>query len=160
MRTVLDSLYRLSGLAGAVMLFLILSMVIAQMIARWIEVPVTGLTEIAGYCMAATSFFGLGYAFSKDAHIRVNLIIGMKGTENRPAEIICTLAGTIIAAALAFYAIKATIVSYRFHEISQGQDAMSTWIPQISMSIGTLILLIALLDRLLGLFSKPDAEGS
>ena len=60
MRMVLDSLYRLSGLAGAVMLCLILLMVIAQMIARWIEVPVTGLTAIAGYCMAATSFFGLG----------------------------------------------------------------------------------------------------
>ena len=78
---------------------------------------------------------------------------------NRPAEIICTLIGTIIAAALAFYAIKTTILSNRFHDISQGQDAMPTWIPQIAMSVGTLILLIALVDRLLCLFSKRDAEG-
>lgn len=160
MRTTLDSLYRLSGLAGAVMLFLILLMVVAQMMARWIEVPVTGLTEIAGYCMAATSFFGLGYAFSKEAHIRVNLIIGVKGSKNRPAEIISTLVATVIATALAFYSVKTTVLSYRLHDISQGQDAMPTWIPQIAMSVGTLILLIALVDRLLCLFGKRDAEGS
>ncbi len=160
MRTTLDSLYRLSGLAGAVMLFLILLMVVAQMMARWIEVPVTGLTEIAGYCMAATSFFGLGYAFSKEAHIRVNLVIGVKGSKSRPAEIISTLVATVIATALAFYSVKTTVLSYRLHDISQGQDAMPTWIPQIAMSVGTLILLIALVDRLLCLFGKRDAEGS
>ncbi len=160
MRNALDSLYRLSGLAGAVMLFLILLMVVAQMIARWIEVPVTGLTSIAGYCMAATSFFGLGYAFSKESHIRVNLIVGSKGSANRPAEIVSTMVGTIIAAALAFYAVKTTVTSYRFHDISQGQDAMLTWIPQIPMSIGTLILVVALVDRLLGLFGQRDVEGS
>ena len=160
MRNALDSLYRLAGLAGAVMLFLILIMVVAQMIARWIEVPVTGLTEIAGYCMAATSFFGLGYAFSKESHIRVNLIVGSKGSTSRLAEIVSTSVGTIIAAALAFYAVKTTVLSHRFHEISQGQDAILTWIPQVAMSVGTLVLVIALMDRLLGLFGDRDVEGS
>ena len=160
MRNALDSLYRLAGLAGAVMLFLILIMVVAQMIARWIEVPVTGLTEIAGYCMAATSFFGLGYAFSKESHIRVNLIVGSKGSTSRLAEIVSTSVGTIIAAALAYYAVKTTVLSHRFHEISQGQDAILTWIPQVAMSVGTLVLVIALMDRLLGLFGDRDVEGS
>ena len=159
MRKALDSLYYLSGLTGAVMLFLILLMVIAQMIARWIEVPVTGLTEIAGYFMAATSFFGLGYALSKGAHIRVNLIIGMKGSKNRPAEIICAVVGTIITAALAFFAVKTTVLSYSFHDISQGQDAVPAWIPQIAMSAGAFIMLIAMVDHLLCLIGRRDAEG-
>ena len=159
MRKTLDSLYQLSGFAGATMLFLILLMVVAQMIARWIEVPVTGLTEIAGYCMGATSFFGLGYALSKNSHIRVNLIVGQKGEENRIADILCTLVGTVLAAALAYFAIKATVLSYRFNEISQGQDAMPTWIPQIAMSIGTVVLLIALIDRLAGLVISTDTES-
>ena len=157
-RKALDSLYRLSGLAGAVMLFSILIMVIAQMIARWIEVPVTGLTEIAGYCMAATSFFGLGYALSEGAHIRVNLIVGTQGSENLPAEIICTLVGIVLAAALVFYAVKTTFLSYRFQEISQGQDQILTWIPQLAMSMGSLILLIALIDRLFSLRVSPKPE--
>ncbi len=151
MRKVLDTLYRASGLAGALMLLSILIMVVAQMIARWIEVPVTGLTEIAGYCMAATSFFGLGYAFSRNAHIRVKLIVGQAGTGNRFPEIFCTSIATCIAGALAFFATKATVLSYRFSEVSQGQDAIQTWIPQTVMSIGSAVLCIALLDRLVGL---------
>ena len=150
-RTFLDKLYRLSGLAAAVSLVVILFLVVAQMIARWLELPVTGLTEIAGYCMGAASFLGLGYAFSKDSHIRVNLIISHLGSEQRTAEIICTSISLLIATGVAIFAVKTTVLSYRFNEISQGQDAVAIWIPQIAMSIGSIIFLIALLDRIVGL---------
>ncbi len=159
MRRALDTLYQASGLAGAFMLLSMLIMVIAQMIARWIEVPVTGLTEIAGYCMAATSFFGLGYAFSKNAHIRVNLIVGQAKSGQRLPEIVSSFTATVIAAALAFFAIKTTVLSFQFNEISQGQDAIPTWIPQIAMSVGSVILLVALVDRLHGqMFKGGDAN--
>lgn len=161
-RRLLDRLYQLSGLTGAVMLVLILLMVITQMIARWIEVPVTGLTEIAGYFMAATSFFGLGYALSREAHIRVNLIIGPPGSGGRFPEIVCTAIGTVLAGAFAWYAVKTTVLSYRFAEVSQGQDEVPTWIPQLAMSVGTLVFLVAMLDRLVGLaagWSKHPDPG-
>ena len=52
--------------------------------------------------------------------------------------------------------------SYLFGEISQGQDAMPVWMPQTVMSIGTIILLIALLDRLVGLLFQNigDTPGN
>lgn len=147
-RRSLETLYRGSGFAGSVMLLAMLFMVIAQMIARWIEVPVTGLTEIAGYCMAATSFFGLGYAFSRQAHIRVNLIIGQSNGDGSFAEVFCTSIAVVIAGALAWFAVKTTVLSYLFEEVSQGQDAIHTWAPQVVMSFGSLVLLIAVVDRL------------
>lgn len=160
MRTTLDTLYKLSGLAGGFMLLAMLLMVVVQMIARWVEVPVTGLTEIAGYCMAATSFFGLGYAFSTNTHIRVNLIVGQAESARGVSEILCSLAATIIAAAFVYFAVRTTVISFRFGEISQGQDAIPVWIPQTVMCIGTIILLIALLDRLTGLLSENGSDSS
>jgi len=156
MRRFLDGLYRASGFAGALMLLGILFMVITQMIARWVEVPITGLTEIAGYCMAATSFFGLGYAFSRNAHVRVSLIVGQGDTGHRLPEIICTSIAAVIAGVFAFFAIKATILSYQFNEVSQGQDAIQTWIPQTAMSVGSVVLLIAIADRLVGVVRPTD----
>ena len=150
-------MYRLSGLIGASMLVAMLAMVVAQMIARWLEISVTGLTEIAGYLMGATSFFGLGYALSEGAHVRVGLIVGTGEHRSRIAEIICTSMAAIIAAALAFFAIRTTVLSYQFQEISQGQDEIATWIPQTTMCIGTVVLVIALLDRLVSLLTAGSS---
>ena len=156
MRSFLDGLYRLSGLAAAVSLLVMLFLVIAQMIARWVEVPVTGLPEIAGYCMGVTSFLGLGYALHNDSHIRVNLIISHMGSEQRAAEIVCTGIALLIATGVAIFAIKTTVLSYRFNEISQGQDAVAIWIPQLAMSIGSIIFLVALVDRIAGLIVNDE----
>jgi len=161
MRIALDRLYRISGAIAAAFLVVMLLLVIAQMIARWLETPVTGLTELAGYCMGATSFFGLSYAFRKQSHIRVTLVIGAMGSERRLAEIICTSIAMIISIALAAYAVKATVLSRQFVEVSQGQDAVPIWIPQIAMAVGTIMLAVSLVDTLLGLvFVKFDAAIS
>jgi len=57
-------------------------------------------------------------------------------------------AGTAVAATLAFYAVRMVLQSHEFEEISQGVDATPLWIPQLSMAIGSVVLLIALLDDL------------
>ena len=66
-----------------------------------------------------------------------------------------------ISIALATYAVKATVLSRQFVEVSQGQDAVPTWIPQIAMAVGTIMLAVALADTLFGLvFDKFDAAVS
>jgi TRAP-type C4-dicarboxylate transport system permease small subunit len=47
---------------------------------------------------------------------------------------------------LAWYAVRLAWQSHEFEEISQGIDATPLWIPQLSMAIGSVILLIAVLD--------------
>ncbi len=158
MRKVLDRLYQLSGAIAAFFLFCILLMIVIQMVARWSGIVVAGLTDIAGYCMAATSFFGLGYAMSRNSHIRVELVLSGMTSDRRLAEIICTGVSAMIAAAFAGFAIKANYISFVLGEKSQGQDAIAVWIPQLAMSIGTLVLLIALLDRLYGCIRSPGYD--
>jgi len=54
----------------------------------------------------------------------------------------------ILGTAFAFYSAKLAFQSWDFNDISTGNDATPLWIPQLSMAIGTVILLIALVDEL------------
>lgn len=157
MRAAVDILYRVSGGGAALSLLALLVLVVVQMVARWTGQTVTGLTELAGYCMGATSFLALGYALSRGAHIRVEIVIAGMGRDRWRAEILAVAIALPIAAIFAYFAIKANFVSWQLGERSQGQDAVLIWIPQLVMSFGTIVLLIALIDRLIGLIRGGDA---
>ena len=149
LRTAVDQLYRLCGaLAGACLLAL-LTVIVIQMAARWLGFPFPGSTDYAGYLMAAASFFALGYALGHGAHIRVNLLLSKLGRFRRIGEIWCLLVGSALAVYFAWFAVKANYLSWRLNDISQGQDATPLWIPQLTMSAGTVVLAIAMLDHLL-----------
>ncbi len=148
LRRGLDGLYRLCGGLAAIFLVLILSTIVAQMAARWFGTVFPGSTDYAGYFMAAASFFAMAYALNHGAHIRVTLFLGKLGRHRRWGEIWCFGMGGALAAYFAFYAIKAAYWSYKLNDISQGQDALPIWIPQIPMAIGTTVLAIALFDHL------------
>lgn len=145
---VLDGLYLLGGIAGALFLIAILVIIVMNMGARWFLIPFPGSTDYAGYCMAASSCFTLAYALNKGAHIRVNLILSRLGSWRRFGEIWCYGVAAVMALVFARYAIKTNIWSEKLNEISQGQDKMQIWIPQLSMSIGAVLLAIALVDHL------------
>jgi hypothetical protein len=62
-------------------------------------------------------------------------------------EIWCFGIAAYLATYFARYAIKGTMESVRWNDISQGQDATPLWIPQIAMCIGTVLLAIAVWDN-------------
>lgn len=148
---VLDGIYLTSGILGGLFLIAILTIIVMNMGARWFLIPFPGSTDYAGYCMAASSFFALAYALNRGAHIRVNLVLGRLGRFRRYGEIWCYGAAAAMALVFARYAVKANIWSEKLHEISQGQDKMLIWIPQLSMSIGAVLLAVALVDHLVRL---------
>lgn len=143
----LDGLYTLGGVISALFLLAMLGIIVAQMVARWSGVAFPGSTNYAGYCMAAASFFALAYALNAGAHIRVNLMLTALGRHRRYGEIWCFGIAALLATYFARYAIKGTMESVKWNDISQGQDAMPLWIPQISMCIGTVLLAIAVWDN-------------
>ncbi len=148
MRVFLDSVYRFSGLASALALCAILVLVTAQMVARWLGLIFTGGANYAGYAMATTSFLALAYTFNHNAHIRVSLFVTRSGRWRRAMEIWCYTLASLAACFLAWYAIKATLLSHRINDISQGQDATPLWIPQTFMAMGAVIFAVAVVDNL------------
>lgn len=152
LRPFLDKLYLTSGITASLFLILILLLIVSQMVARWTGSVLTGAPDFTGYAMAASSFLALPYALNRGNHIRVNLLLNVLGRFRKYGEIWCFGVGSYLAVFFAYYAIKSTRESWKFNDISQGQDAWPIWIPQVFMCIGTVIFAIAFIDHLVALF--------
>ncbi|KIN62600.1 Tripartite ATP-independent periplasmic transporter, DctQ component [Sulfitobacter noctilucicola] len=157
LRRFLDFLYSAAGVLAALCLIAILSLIVIQMIARWTGEVFPGAPDYAGYAMAAASFFAFANALSRGAHIRVSILLNaVSPGPKRLLEIWCFGLGAAIAWYFTYYAYNFVYYSWRFNEISQGQDATMMWIPQSVMVVGGSLLAIALTDNLLHVLTTGD----
>lgn len=147
----LDGLYLGGGVLASLFLIAILLLIVAQMVARWTGQVLSGAPDYAGYCMAAASFLAFAHALNRGAHIRVSLVLNALKRSRYWLELWCFAMGALASSYLAWYAVKATSWSHKFHDISQGQDATPLWIPQMGMSIGAVLLAICFWDNLIRL---------
>lgn len=150
MRRALDALYTGCGALAALFLVAIAVLVLTSIVTRLLGMSIPGLASYAGYCMAASSFLALAYTFKKGGHIRVSILLQhLEGTKRRLAELWCLGVGFLLTAWFAWYSVKTVRVSLQINDISPGPDATPLWIPQIAMALGTTVLAVALLDRLI-----------
>jgi len=156
LRRVLDFLYLVGGVIAAFFLVAILVIIVLQMLARWTGQVFPGATDYAGYCMASASFFAFAYALNHGAHIRVSLLLTALGKWRRWGEFWCFGIGAITTTYLARYAIRGDFWSWKLNDISQGLDKTPIWIPQLSMSVGSVLLAICFWDHLIRLIFTGD----
>ena len=157
LRKGLDFIYLAAGVLAALCHIAILSLIVIQMLARWTGEVFPGAPEYAGYAMAAASFLAFANALNKGAHIRVSILLNALGPKAKwLMEIWCFAIGTAIAWYFVYYCQKFVYWSWKFKDISQGQDKTLLWMPQSLMLIGAVILAIALTDHLLSLIFKGD----
>lgn len=157
LRKFLDFLYTLAGILAALCLIAILSLIVIQMVARWTGEVFPGAPNYAGYAMAAASFFAFANALNRGAHIRVSIILNaVSPLPKRLLEVWCFGLGAAIAWYFTYYAYWFVYWSWKFKEVSQGQDASLMWIPQSVMVLGGGLLAIALTDNLIHVLLKGD----
>ncbi len=149
MRKFLDALYDGAAALAALFMVLLLVMVLLSIVGREVGFYLRGTDSYAGYFMAAAGFLALAHTLKKGEHIRVTLFINMaKGPFKKAIEVWALAAAVSLAALFAYYSVKLSINSYQLQEISTGNDATPLWIPQISMGMGAVVLLIAFIDEL------------
>jgi TRAP-type C4-dicarboxylate transport system permease small subunit len=157
LRRTLDFLYTASGVAAALCLIAILCLIVAQMIARWTGEIFPGAPDYAGYAMAAASFLALANALGRGAHIRVSILLNaVSAPVKRGLEIWCFAIGAAVMWYFTYYAYWFVYWSWKFNEVSQGQDATALWIPQSVMVIGGGLMAIALTDNFLHVLLKGE----
>ncbi len=157
LRRAFDFLYNAAGVIAALCLIAILSLIVAQMIARWTGEIFRGAPDYAGYAMAAASFFAFASALNRGAHIRVSILLNAVSPRLKYIlEIWCFSVGAAIAWYFPYYAYWFVYWSWKFKEVSQGQDASLLWIPQSVMVIGGGLLAIALTDNLIHVLLKGN----
>jgi TRAP-type C4-dicarboxylate transport system permease small subunit len=157
LRRSLDALYLASGIAAACCLVAILALIVVQMLARWTGEVFPGAPDYAGYAMAAASFLAFANALNRGSHIRVSLLLNaLSPGLRRMFEIWCFGIGAAVMWYFVFYAQRFVYWSWKFNDISQGQDKTPLWIPQMAMLVGAVIFAIALTDHLLHVIFKGD----
>ena len=154
-RKLLDAIYRFSSILAALSLIAILVLIIVQMLARWTGEVFPGAPDYVGYFMASASFLAFAGALNSGSHIRVSILLNSVSERiRRMIEIWCFSIGSAIAWYFVFYAVKFVYWSWKFNDISQGQDKTALWVPQSIMLLGAVIFAVALTDNLLHLILK------
>lgn len=148
LRYVLERLYLYSGYVSAFFLVGIAVSIIAQIAGRMRGVTIDA-TEVAGLCLAASTFFGLAHTFRSGAHVRIKLIIErLPWSTRRPIEILNCVLAAVAVCFLAWNMILFALQSFEFHDISPGLLAIPFWIPQAGVAVGITLLAIAIIDEL------------
>jgi TRAP-type C4-dicarboxylate transport system permease small subunit len=149
MRRSLDTLYNAAAYLAALFLVGTLLMVLLGIFGRLLSFQVRGTDAYAGYLMAGAGFLALAHTLTRGEHIRVTLVLEHAGIAGkRWLERWSLAAAMLLSLAFAWYSVRLAWQSYQFHDISTGNDATPLWIPQLAMAVGTLVLLVALVDEL------------
>ena len=153
----LDGLYDLCGYIAAGLLMLLTGLVLTSIISRLLSVFIAGVTEFAGYSMAACVFFAMAYTFRSGGHIRVTLFTSrMTGRVRRVNEIWCLGAMAVVVCYLAYYLCELAYVSWDFEEISEGGDAIPLWIAQAPVAFGSLVFAVCTVHTFVKSLVAPE----
>jgi TRAP-type C4-dicarboxylate transport system permease small subunit len=161
MRAALDTLYRLSGWASALLIAGICALVTAQValnaadkIIGALGMPALGLTipsysDFTGFFLAGASFLALASTMRAGGHIRVALVLDrLPPAPRRWVEALCLAAAAGVALFFTWFIGALATESWHFNDLSSGMVAVPLWIPQAVMTVGLAVLSVALLDDL------------
>ena len=154
----LEPLYRACGYVAALLLLSLTGLVLTSILSRLAGVFLGGVTELAGYAMAAGSFFALAWTFKTGGHIRVTLLLkrlesgGRLGAERWGRAVMAAVAGY-----LAFYMARLAWFSWLFGERSEGSAGFLLWVPQAVVALGAVAFAVAALDSFLRALLEGEA---
>ncbi len=150
MRAALDRLYDAAGAIGACFILLVGVLMIGQSVLREFGVRTGAVNDIVAWCCAAGSFFAMAHAFKHGDFVRVTLLLEVVSPRVRQAlERVSLAIGAIAVGYLAFWACRFTYQSWAFNELAQGLLPIPIWIPQSSFALGSILLLVAVVDELI-----------
>src|SRR6202171_1492122 len=165
MRRALDTLYDAAAYLAALFLIGTLIMVVLGLFARLLDSQVRGTDAYAGYFMAGSGFLALAHTLTRGEHIRVTLILEHAGVHGkRWLERWSLAVAVVLTLAFAWFSSRLAWQSHTFHDISTGNDWATSWLPQLSMAVGNIVLAIAFIDQFVGELTgtrvavKPDSE--
>ena len=147
-RRALDRLYDGAAWLAALAMIGVLVAVLLSILSRQLGFHVAGTDAYAGYSMAAAGFLALAHTLKHNEHIRVTLVLGrLHGKAKHALELWALTAAVALAALFAFYSVRLAWQSHVLNDISTSNDATPLWIPQLTMAVGTVVLLIAFMDE-------------
>jgi TRAP-type C4-dicarboxylate transport system permease small subunit len=148
LRRGLDALYWAAAVLGASCVALICLLMVGQSLGRELGVNTGATNDIVSWLCAAGAFFTMAHAFKHGDFVRVTLVLEkVSAPTRRVMELVSLFIALVAVAYLAWWACRFTYQSYEFNELAQGLLPLPIWIPQMSFALGSLLLLVAVLDE-------------
>jgi TRAP-type C4-dicarboxylate transport system permease small subunit len=130
-------------------------MMLAQAFGREAGILIRGAEDITAWLTAASAFFALGHTFRHGELVRVGLWLDMlKGRSRWLAEIFSLGITAVFCGYMLWSVTRFVYESWKFNEVAQGLLRVPIWIPQLSLVLGVLIFLIAVVDELAVVLKK------
>lgn len=144
----LNRLYAICGAIAAFAIVLLAILVATSIISRLLGIYIGGLSEGAGYAMAAAGSFGLAYTFQTSGHIRVDLVlITLSDRVRSKVEFIALFLTAASITYLAWFMVRMVNISWKFGDLSGGSDGLPLWLPQLPAALGFSIFAVALVHN-------------
>lgn len=155
---------RLAAGLGALLILAMTAIVAYGVVMRYgFGDPQVWTGELAGYLLVLTTMLGAAEALRRGDHIGVDLLTSRLGARARRwAEGWGLLLIVFVAGALLGSGLDMVAFSRMVGLLSDGYLEVPLWIPQSSVLLGMVLLLLAALGRLLRLLAGEDgreAEG-
>jgi TRAP-type C4-dicarboxylate transport system permease small subunit len=139
--------YLTSAVLSGTSLVTMTTLILAQIVARFMSTVIPSSEDFAGWLLSATIFFGLAYTFQEGGHIRVTMLVTrLSDTKRRYLEFFNLVCGLLISGYLAFYTIFTVYDSFDYEEVTDTYLVVPLWMVQSPMAVGSLFLFIAMLD--------------
>ena len=158
MRRVLDGLYAAAGGLAGLLVLSIAVLMIGASVGRLLDWRIAWINDVVSWLCAAAAFFAMAHAFRHGDFVRVTLLLERLAPPlRRFFELVSLGIAALAVGYLAWWAARYTYESWQFGDIANNMVAIPMWIPQLSFVIGSLLLLMAVLDELLTVLSggKP-----
>lgn len=153
---ILNVITNITGVVAGLLVLFTGFMIVYEVICRSIfNAPTEWVMEISTYCVVVAGFLGMGIAYAGKKHIHVDILISRLSPKAR-----CYIEfGTAFIGA--FYSLifmqqswEMAMFSLEINNCAPTTLSTPLWIPQISMPIGLLVLLLQIIRTILVDFIK------
>lgn len=143
----IDRLCKGGAYLSGLLLVTLVGLILTEIFLRYFfDLSTMIADEYSGYLYLASIFLGLAYAFSEDAHIRINIVTSKLSLKSN--RIIDVIAGVITLVVLAFVLYRTILFTYDAYELEMLSEAVSEtplYLTQIVMPIGITLFILSVL---------------
>lgn len=156
MRKFLDGLYDGSLALAGVFLVGIFAVMVGEAFLRKMGGFIPGASELIGWFCAAAGFLALPATFKRGDMVRVGVLADKLAPAVRKPLLLACLGLAAVFTGYMLWAGSAYLWrSWRSEEMTQGMLEIASWIPQSSLVLGALLLLVAVIDELVTALRAP-----
>jgi TRAP-type C4-dicarboxylate transport system permease small subunit len=148
-RDLLDGLYQGAAGLAALLVLGICVLMVGQSLFRGLGWPTTGVNDVVGWMTAGAASLAMAHSFRNGDFVRVGLLLErLPPGPRRVLEVVALAVAALFSGAFALWAARYTQESWRLHDMPTGQAVVPLWIPQSSLALGALLLLLAVVEDL------------